>query len=99
MSYEPENRQIASSQFRALLQSISAELEKQTAQFAYVTRLDFLIQLCVVMAIFVVIMTLLGNPWVGVFLVVIMSGVLVALRWIQVQSVVTSIDKIKDLLR
>ncbi|WP_234685133.1 hypothetical protein [Bradyrhizobium monzae] len=99
MSYEPESRQTASSEFRTRLQTIGAELESQTRQFAYVTRLDFLIQFCVVAAIFVIIMTLLGNPWVGIFLLAIVSSVLVALRWIQVHGVLTAIDKIKEILR
>ena len=96
---DPATKQAASSELRTLLQKISAELENQTRHFAYVTRLDFLMQFAGVSAIVVIIMTLLGNPWVGLFLIVIISSVLIALRWIHVQGVLTSIDKIKDILR
>jgi hypothetical protein len=98
-SLEPGAKQIAGSELRALLQKIGAELENQTKQFSFLTRLDFLIQFSGVSAVFVIIMTLLGNPWVGLFLVAMICGVLIGLRWIQMQGVLTSIDKIKDILK
>jgi Flp pilus assembly protein TadB len=97
--FEPEVRRAASGELKALLAKIGLELESQTKQFSFMTRLDFLIQFSGVSAIFVIVMTLLGSPWVGLFLVAMICGVLVGLRWIQVQGVLNAIDKIRDILK
>ena len=93
------SRRLASGELKSLLEKVSGELEQQTKQFAFLTRLDFLIQFSAVAAVFVLIMTLLGNAWVGVFLVIIICCLLLGLRWLQVQLVLTSIDKIREILK
>lgn len=97
--FDQEPRASAATEMRALLAKVGIELEAQTKQFAFVTRLDFLIQFSVVAAIFVVVMTLLGNAWVGVFLVMLIGGLLVALRWIQMKGVLDAIEKIREIVR
>jgi hypothetical protein len=92
-------KRVVSSELRALLDKVSAELEHQTKQFAFVTRLDFWIQFSIISAVFVIIMTLLGSTWSGLFLVAIISGVLTGLRWLQAQTITAAIDKIRDILK
>jgi hypothetical protein len=93
------SQRIASSELRGILEKIGTELENQTKQFAFVSRLDFWIQYSLLAAVFVIIMTLLGSAWVGIFLVMIISAVLVGLRWLQAQTVLTAIDRIRDILK
>jgi hypothetical protein len=95
----PSTQHIAATEFRATLEKIGGELESQTKQFSYITRLDFLIQFSAVAAVLVVVMTLLGHAWVGMFFVIVICGLLGGLRWLQVQMVLASIDKIRDLVK
>ncbi len=89
----------AASEFRATLEKIGVELENQTKQFSYVTRLDFLIQFSAVAAVMLVVMALLGQAWVGILFLIVICGLLGGLRWLQVQMVLGSIDKIRDILK
>jgi hypothetical protein len=94
-----DGKRLVSIELKSLLEKIGTELESQTKQFAFVTRLDFWIQFSLVAAVFVTIMTLLGSAWVGLFLVIIISAVVTGLRWLQAQTVLAAIDKIKDILK